>query len=100
MKLHLSTQKKPAKTCIHLENFKSVEKQSEFQLLLVTRFHVLGGTDDGICDWEALKSAVNEEALKVCGQVKRERVELLTDDIKQLAALKFAKFKEWQSLQH
>jgi hypothetical protein len=32
--------------------------------------------------------------------VKRKRVEWLTDDIKQLAALKLAKFKEWQSLQH
>jgi hypothetical protein len=53
-----------------------------------------------MCDWEALKSAVNEEALKVCGQVKRKRVELLTDDIKQLAALKFSNGREWQSLQH
>ena len=43
---------------------------------------------------------MNEEALKVCGRVKHKRVEWLTDDIKQLAALKLAKFKEWQSLQH
>ena len=100
MKLHLSTQKKPTKTCIDLENFKSAEKQTEFQLLLENRFHVLGGTENGVCDWEALKSAVNEEALKVCGRVKHKRVEWLTDDIKQLAALKLAKFKEWQSLQH
>jgi hypothetical protein len=53
-----------------------------------------------MCNWEALKSAVNEEVLKVCGRVKRKRVEWLTDDIKQLAALKLAKFKEWPSLQH
>jgi hypothetical protein len=53
-----------------------------------------------MCDWKALKSAVNEEALKVCGRVKRKRVKWLTEDIKQLAALKLAKFKEWQSLQH
>jgi hypothetical protein len=99
MKLQLSTQKKPAKTCIELENFKS-EKQTEFQLLLENRFHVLGGTENGMCDWEVLKSAVNEEALKVCGRLKHKRVEWLTDDKKQLAALKLAKFKEWQSLQH
>jgi hypothetical protein len=41
---------------------------------------MVGGTDDGMCDWEALKSAVNEEALKVCGWVKRKRVRWLTDD--------------------
>jgi hypothetical protein len=88
MKLHLTTQKKPTKTCIYLENFKYAEKQTEFQLLLENRFHVLGGTENGICDYEALKSAVNREALKVCGRVKRKRVEWLTDDIKQLAAFK------------
>jgi hypothetical protein len=71
MKLHLSNQKKPTKTCIDLENFKSSEKQTEFQLLLENRF----GTENGMCDWEALKSAVNEEALKVCGRVKRKRAE-------------------------
>jgi hypothetical protein len=53
-----------------------------------------------MCDYEALKSAVNEKALKVCGRVKLKRVEWLTDNIKQLAALKLAKFKEWQSLKH
>jgi hypothetical protein len=38
MKLHLSTQKKLTKTRIDLENFKSAEKQTEFQLLLENRF--------------------------------------------------------------
>ncbi len=68
-------------TLVDLENYKSTEKQTEFQLLLENRFHVLGGTENGMCDWEALKSAVNEENLKVCGRVKRQRVEWLTDDI-------------------
>jgi hypothetical protein len=41
----------------------TIKLQTEFQLRLENRFHRLTEDDGMTCEWETLKSAVNEEAL-------------------------------------
>jgi len=98
MRIRLPKVKKPTRKLIDLEELRSLERQSAYELKIANRYEAL--TDEVLDieeEWTQLKEAVVQSALEVCGAKKRKRPVWLTDDIKKLSEEKAKRFAEWQS---
>ncbi len=96
MKLRLSTKRKPKRELLDVRALSDREKATAFLSDMGSRFRCL---EDGVADPEveesALVKALNEAALKVCGQVKKPREKWLTDDVVRSAETKRKKYQVW-----